>query len=218
MYHITRQGEHRYLLTAETCRTLCLKYTLSWRPNCKWMKKTYNIISCFLPLLFQPGVSDQVPWKHLIYWRQAPRTSCGEMRKAGCDGAGEISEQQCGHSWSLVSAWSHRELWSVNKITMLRQGGWPLVPPYQSVIGNSLKHFWGSRQILWRRGQPWLPSSQYSQELGCGGTWWWRSSNSIFYTCINIVGCTLPWYLHLWNARNIPIVHVTSTLNYFVYQ
>lgn len=29
----------------------------------------------------------------------------------------------------------------MKKITKLRQGGWPFVPSYQLVIGNSLRHF-----------------------------------------------------------------------------
>lgn len=101
---------------------------------------------------------------------RCPGHPVGEVREAGCDGAGEGVIQQRGHSWSLASAWSHREPWRVRKKTQSwGKGAGLLCPHYQLVIGNSLRHFGGeNKHILWRRMNSWIPSSQYSQELGAG--------------------------------------------------
>lgn len=48
----------------------------------------------------------------IIYWERLSGATCEVLRDTGWDG--EDTRQRYGASWSLASAWSHKELLSVN--------------------------------------------------------------------------------------------------------
>lgn len=95
------------------------------------------------------------------------------MRAA--DREGEVAKQGCGLSGSLASAWSHRELWSVNctRVSLtLRQKGQHI--SYLGVGGGIA--YWRKGFLLAESNFPeqklWAVSSQHSPQLGDGCPRW----------------------------------------------
>lgn len=105
-----------------------------------------------------------------------------DLLKAGAPDilwGGEGSRMWWGRGRSYTTTWSQLEsglslisqgaLEGEEKNTKLRQGGWSFVPTLSISYWQFSHAFWGeNRHILWRRMNSWIPSSQYSQELGAG--------------------------------------------------